>query len=115
VTTGHPVVDAWLLIARQAGLSFDRSASRSLVALTLAELAGEPHLATSSPEGARRQARLQQLEATLEPIPFDPTAARSYGQVVAAAVEAGRSHRRPIADPLIAAIGARQRSCALHA
>jgi predicted nucleic acid-binding protein len=75
----------------------------AVCAITLAELAAGPHLATSSAERARRQARLQQLEATFEPIPFDATAARSYGQVVAAAVETGRSHRRRVADLLIAA------------
>ena len=71
--------------------------------ITLAELAAGPHLATSSSEGARRQARLQQVEATFEPLPFDATAARSYGQIVAAVAETGRSHRRRIADLLIAA------------
>jgi hypothetical protein len=72
-------------------------------AITLAELAAGPHLATSNSEGARRQARLQQLEATFEPLSFDATAARSYGQIVAAVVEAGQSHRRRVADLLIAA------------
>jgi predicted nucleic acid-binding protein len=72
-------------------------------AITLAELAAGPHLAATSSEGARRQARLQQLEATFEPLPFDATAARSYGQIVAAVVETGRSHRRRVADLLIAA------------
>src|SRR5580658_11200591 len=76
----------------------------AVCAITLAELAAGPHLATSSSEGARRQARLQQVEALFEPLPFDATAARSYGQIVAAVVETGRSHRRPIADLLIAAI-----------
>ena len=75
----------------------------AVCAITLAELAAGPHLATSSSEGARRQARLQQLEATFEPLPFDATAARSYGQIVAAVVETGRSHRRRIANLLIAA------------
>src|SRR5487761_45640 len=75
----------------------------AICAITLAELAAGPHLASTSAEAARRQARLQQLEATFEPIPFDVAAARSYGQVVAAVVETGRSHRRHIADLLIAA------------
>jgi predicted nucleic acid-binding protein len=72
-------------------------------AITLAELAAGPHLADSSAEGARRQARLQQVEATFEPLPFDATAARSYGQIVAAVADTGRSHRRRVADLLIAA------------
>jgi predicted nucleic acid-binding protein len=72
-------------------------------AITFAELAAGPSLASSRTEGARRQARLQQVEATFEPLPFDVGAARSYGQVVAATVESGRSHRRRVADLLIAA------------
>jgi predicted nucleic acid-binding protein len=75
----------------------------AVCAITLAEQAAGQHLATSSSEGARRQARLQQVEATFEPLPFDATAARSYGQIVAAVVETGRSHRRRIADLLVAA------------
>ncbi len=75
----------------------------AVCAITLAELAAGPHLATASDERARRQARLQQVEATFEPIPFDAAAARSYGQIVAAVAEAGRSHRPRIADLLIAA------------
>ena len=75
----------------------------AVCAITLAELAAGPHLATSSAERARRQARLQQLEAAFEPVPFDSIAARSYGQVMAAVIGAGRSHRRRIADLLIAA------------
>lgn len=72
-------------------------------AVTVAELAAGPHLASTATERARRQARLQQIEATFEPLPFDVSAARSYGQVVAAVAETGRSHRRRVADLLIAA------------
>ncbi len=72
-------------------------------AITLAELAAGPHLTSSSRERARRQAGLQQVEATFEPLPFDVTAARSFGLVVAAVTETGRTHRRRVADLLIAA------------
>jgi predicted nucleic acid-binding protein len=75
----------------------------AISAITLAELAVGPHLAPNLVESARRQARLQQVEATFEPIAFDGAAARSYGQIVAAIAEHGRSHRRRIADLLIAA------------
>ena len=75
----------------------------AICAITLAELTAGPHLATASDERARRQARLQQVEAAFEPFPFDASAARSYGQIVAAVAETGRSHRRRIADLLIAA------------
>ena len=72
-------------------------------AITLAELAAGPHLASTGVERSRRQVRLQQVEAAFEPFPFDAPAARSFGQVVAAASETGRSHRRRVADMLIAA------------
>jgi hypothetical protein len=75
----------------------------SVCAITLAELAAGPHLASTAVEGARRQARLQQVEATFEPLAFDAAAARSYGLIVAAVADFGRSHRRRIADLLIAA------------
>jgi predicted nucleic acid-binding protein len=58
---------------------------------------------SSSRERARRQAGLQQVEATFEPLPFEVTAARSYGLVVAAVTATGHTHRRRVADLLIAA------------
>lgn len=72
-------------------------------AITLAELAAGPHLAGTTTDRARRQSRLQQVEATFAPLPFDTAAARSYGQVVAAVASTGRSHRPGVADLLIAA------------
>ena len=71
--------------------------------ITLAELAAGPHLARDPLEKARRQARLQQVEALFDPLDFDVTAARSFGQVVATTA-AGRSHRSRIVDLLIAAV-----------
>jgi predicted nucleic acid-binding protein len=72
--------------------------------ITLAELAAGPHLARDPLEKARRQARLQQVEALFDPLDFDLAAARSFGQVVAAAAAAGRSHRSRLADLLIASV-----------
>jgi predicted nucleic acid-binding protein len=72
--------------------------------ITMAELAAGPHLARDALERARRQARLQQVESVFDALDFDSTAARSYGQVVAAVVAAGRSHRPRVADLLIAAV-----------
>ena len=71
--------------------------------ITLAELSAGPHLATSPLEAARRQARLQQVEGLFESLPFDGVAARSFGQIVAATAERRRTHRRRVADLLIAA------------
>ena len=73
-------------------------------AITLAELAAGPILASTVIEQSIRQARLQQTEATFEPIPFDAAAARSFGQIVAAVASTGRTHRSRMADLLIAAI-----------
>lgn len=73
-------------------------------AITFAELAAGPHLASTIAERSKRQVRLQQIEATFDPIPFDADAARSFGQVVAAVAETGRTHRSRVADLLIAAV-----------
>lgn len=75
----------------------------AISAITAAELASGPHLAATAVEAAKRQARLQEVESVLEPIPFDATAARSYGLVVAAVVREGRKPRSRFADLLIAA------------
>jgi predicted nucleic acid-binding protein len=75
----------------------------AISAITTAELAAGPHLAATPIEAAKRQARLQEVEATLEPIPFDAAAVRSYGLIVAAVVREGRKPRSRFADLLIAA------------
>jgi len=75
----------------------------AISAITAAELAAGPHLAATPAEAARRQARLQEVEAKLEPLPFDSAAVRSYGLVVAAVVREGRKPRSRFADLLIAA------------
>ena len=72
--------------------------------ITLAELAAGPHLASTIAERSKRQVRLQQIEATFDPIPFNADAARSFGQVVAAVAETGRMHRSRVAGLLIAAV-----------
>lgn len=73
-------------------------------AITLAELAAGPILASTLIEQSNRQARLQQTEAIFEPIPFDAAAARSFGQIIAAVASIGHTHRLRMADLLIAAI-----------
>ena len=73
-------------------------------AITMAELSAGPHAAADVEERARRQDRLQRTEATFEPLPFDAEAARSYGQIYAAVLAAGRKARGARAvDLLIAA------------
>jgi predicted nucleic acid-binding protein len=75
----------------------------AISAITAAELAAGPLLAATPSEAAKRQARLQEVESRLEPIPFDGGAVRSYGLIVAAVVHEGRKPRSRFADLLIAA------------
>lgn len=76
----------------------------AISAITLAELAIGP-LSTDDPvKRAERQARLQQVEAAFDPLPFDAEAARRYGTVHASVSAAGRSARRRFADLLIACV-----------
>lgn len=75
----------------------------AISAITVAELTAGPRLAATPAEAARRQARLQEVEARFESLPFDSTTARSYGLVVVAVVREGRKPRSRFADLLIAA------------
>ncbi len=75
----------------------------AISAITAAELAAGPRLAATAAEAAKRQARLQEVEASLDPLQFDGTAARSYGLMAAAVIEGGRRPRSRFADLLIAA------------
>lgn len=73
-------------------------------AVTLAELVTGPHATSDPAERARRQERLQLVEAAFDPLPFDVSAARAYGRIYAAEATAGRKPRgRRALDLLIAA------------
>jgi predicted nucleic acid-binding protein len=73
----------------------DLPAEIAISAITLAELTAGPHATDDLRERAARQERLQQVEATFDPIPFDDQAARAYGRIYAAVVAAGRKARGP--------------------
>jgi predicted nucleic acid-binding protein len=76
----------------------------TIAAVTLAELAAGPHATDDPQERARRQDRLQRIEALLDPLPFDAAAARAYGLVYAATRARERKPRGARAvDLLIAA------------
>lgn len=82
----------------------DLPAEIAVSAVTLAELAAGPHATDDAAERARRQDRLQRVEAAFDPLPVDAAVARAYGLVFAAAISAGRSPRgRRAFDMLIAA------------
>lgn len=55
-------------------------------------------------ERARRQDQLQRAEAAFDPIPFGVEAARAYGRVSAAVLDAGRRPRGRLADLMIASV-----------
>jgi predicted nucleic acid-binding protein len=76
----------------------------AISAVTLAELAAGPHATDDPAERARRQDRLQRVEATFDPLPLDPAVARAFGRVYAAVAASGRKARgRRALDLLIAA------------
>ncbi len=74
-----------------------------ITAVTLAELSVGPLVADDDTERAARQARLQEVEAVFEPLPFDAAAARAYGRVAASLRRSGRKPTARVFDALIAA------------
>jgi predicted nucleic acid-binding protein len=71
--------------------------------ITLAELSVGPLVTTDEHERAARQAQLQQAEADFNPLPFDASAARAFGQVAASLRRSGRKPGARSYDALIAA------------
>ncbi len=81
----------------------DLPAEPLITTISLAELSVGP-LATDDPsERASRQARLQEVEASFDPMPFDAAAARAFGRVAASLRAAGRKPAARAFDALIAA------------
>lgn len=79
-------------------------AAGAVAAISLAELSAGTVTATSATQRARRQARVQTVEATFDVLPFDAAAARAYTRVYASIVGRGRKARgRRAVDLLIAA------------
>jgi predicted nucleic acid-binding protein len=74
-----------------------------ITAITLAELAVGPLVASDEGERARRQAHLQQAEADFVPLPFDAAAARAFAQVASSLRRSGRKRAARAYDALIAA------------
>jgi predicted nucleic acid-binding protein len=77
-----------------------------ITAVTLGELSYGPHATDDPAKRAGRVAVLQHAEATFDPLPYDQSAARLYGQICAAVRTAGREPRRRAADLMIAATAA---------
>jgi tRNA(fMet)-specific endonuclease VapC len=72
-------------------------------AVTLAELAVGPLVATDETERARRLAHVQQAEADFDPLPFDASAARAFALVASAYRRSGRKPAARAFDAMIAA------------
>jgi predicted nucleic acid-binding protein len=77
-----------------------------ITAVTLGELSFGPHATDDPVKRAGRVAVLQHVEATFEPLPYDQSAARLYGQICAAIRAAGRQPRKRSSDLQIAATAA---------
>lgn len=84
-----------------------------ITTITVAELSVGPLVADDPGEKAARQVRLQQVEASLDALPFDRDAARAYGRVAAGLRRAGRKRSARAFDALIAAT-AMSRGLPLH-
>ena len=78
-------------------------------AVSLAELSAGVHSAVDGAERARRVLRVQRVEATFSPLPFDVEAARQYGVIAAEVITLGRKPRARVADLMIASIAAASR------
>ena len=98
------IVDTSVVIDLERIDPSDLPVELAVSAVTLAELAAGPHATADPAERARRQDRLQRVEATFEPVPVDAAVARAYGRVYAAVAAAGRKTRgRRALDLFIAA------------
>jgi predicted nucleic acid-binding protein len=75
-------------------------------AVSLAELSAGIHSAADASERARRVLRVQRVEATFSPLPFDVDAARQYGIIAAEVIARGGNPRGRTADLMIASIAA---------
>ena len=75
-----------------------------ITAVTLAELSVGPLVTANEEERAARQARLQLVEASFDPLPFDAAAARAFANVGASLRRSGRKTSARAFDAMIAAI-----------
>jgi predicted nucleic acid-binding protein len=98
------LVDTSVLVELENIAAEALPAHMTIAAISLAELAAGPHATSDAVERARRQERLQRVEAVFTLLPFDAAAARAYGRIYAATVVGGRKPRgRGAVDLLIAA------------
>jgi hypothetical protein len=106
------LIDTNIMILRSWIASDELPDEMAVSAVTLAELSAGPHevrpdreqgMYFEAAERARRLDVLQRAEHEFDPIAFDAEAARAYGRITAAVVDAGRKPRRRAVDLMIAA------------
>jgi tRNA(fMet)-specific endonuclease VapC len=98
------LLDTSTVISLKLVLDASTLPERPLIStITLAELSVGP-LVASEAERTARLARLQQVEADFDPLPFDAPAARAFGRVAASLRQAGRKPAARAYDAMIAAI-----------
>jgi predicted nucleic acid-binding protein len=98
------LLDTNILILR-AGIDPNELADELMIsAITTAELSVGVLVATGPQELAQRMKILQTAEAEFDPLPFDDTAAREYGQLWTAVMASGRKPRPRTADLMIACV-----------
>lgn len=97
------VVDTSIIAALKLYDPADLPKSMMITAVTLGELSYGPHATDDPGKRAGRVAALQHAEATFEPLPYDASAARLYGQISAAVQALGRQPRKRATDLMIAA------------
>jgi predicted nucleic acid-binding protein len=104
VTHTQGLLDTNILILR-AGIDPDELPDEMLIsAITTAELSVGVLVATSPQELAQRMKILQGVEAEFDPLPFDDTTAREYGQLWISVIASGRKPRPRTADLMIACV-----------
>ena len=105
VSKRHPagLLDTSVLIDLPALPENSLPVRAAVAAVTLAELGAGLHTTGDPVERAARAVRLQLVEASFDPLPFDTPAARRYAHLVALVVAAGQSPRPRRLDLMIAA------------
>ncbi len=97
------ILDTSVVVALEAYDPTDLPDVPAITAITLAELSAGPLLTDDPVERAARQARLQEVEASFDPVPFDASAARTFGRIRVALGAAGKQLKPRAFDALIAA------------
>ena len=108
------LLDTSVVIDLERTAPEDLPAQLAIAAVTLAELTAGPHATDDAAERARRQERLQRVEATFDALPFDAAAARAYGRVYAEVDAMGRKARGKRAVDLLIAATALAADVPLH-